>query len=73
MKTGNARRRLKKEQKFFTLLGQGDLDVVGCLRLLRQLKYKNIVSLEYEENKDNPLSDIAICLETVRKAVAKLG
>ena len=73
VKTGSARRQLKKEQKFFTLLGQGDLDVVGCLRLLRRLKYKNIVSLEYEENKDNPLSDIAVCLEIVRKAVAKLG
>ena len=73
IKTGKARRQLKKEQKFFTLLGEGGLDVVGCLRRLRQLKYQNIVSLEYEENKDNPLSDIAICLETVRKAVKELG
>ena len=72
VKTGNARRQLKKELKFFTLLGQGDLDVVSCLRLLRQLEYKNIVSLEYEENEDNPLSDIAVCLETLRNAVAKL-
>lgn len=73
VKSGNARRQLKKEQKFFTLLGQGDLDVLACLRLLRKLKYRNIVSLEYEENKDNPLSDIAVCLETLRQAVAKLG
>jgi ssRNA-specific RNase YbeY (16S rRNA maturation enzyme) len=37
------------------------------------LKYENIVSLEYEENKDNPLSDIAVCLDAVRKAVKQLG
>lgn len=73
IKTGKARRQLKKEQKFFTLLGEGDLNVAGCLSLLRQLDYQNIVSLEYEENKDNPLSDIAVCLETVRKAVKSLG
>ncbi|MBT4863759.1 MAG: TIM barrel protein [Planctomycetaceae bacterium] len=73
IKTGKARRQLKNEQKFFTLLGEGDLDVVCCLQLLRQLKYENIVSLEYEENKDNPLSDIAICLDAVRKAVKQLG
>jgi inosose dehydratase len=73
IESGKARRQLKNEQKFFTLLGEGDLNVVGCLALLRELKYQNIVSLEYEENPENPLSDIAVCLESVRKAVRELG
>ncbi len=62
-----------RDNKIMTILGQGDLDVVGCLRSLRALDYNHALSLEYEENKDNPLSDIEVCLDTVRKAVAKLG
>jgi inosose dehydratase len=62
-----------KSRKLFTILGEGDLDVVGCLRVLRKLNYQNILSLEYEENPKNPLSDIEVCLKTVREAVAKLG
>jgi inosose dehydratase len=62
----------EKRSKLFTILGQGDLDVVGCLRILRKLNYKNCLALEYEENPSNPLSDIEVCLETVRKAVKKI-
>ncbi len=62
-----------KRDKLFTILGQGDLDVVGSLRVLKQLNYQNCMALEYEENPDNPLSDIEVCLETVRQAVRKLG
>lgn len=62
-----------KRQKRFTILGQGDLDVVGCLRALRELKYQNCMALEYEENPENPLSDIEACLQAVRDAVKKLG
>ncbi len=54
------------------ILGEGDLDVVGCLKELRKLNYKYCMSLEYEENKDNPLSDIEVCLKVVRESVAKL-
>jgi len=61
-----------KSKKHFKILGEGDLDVLGCLKLLKKLKYQNCLSLEYEENKDNPLSDIEVCLKTVRDAVAKL-
>ena len=61
-----------KRQKQFTILGQGDLDVPGCLRELRKLKYDYALSLEYEENPDNPLSDIEVCLATVREAVKKI-
>lgn len=66
-------RRLKqfqKESKIFTILGEGDLDVVGCLKALKELDYSKSVSIEYEENPDNPLSDIEVSLNHLRKCVA---
>jgi sugar phosphate isomerase/epimerase len=62
----------KPSQKIMTILGEGDLDIVGCLAALRKLEYDNCLSLEYEENAQKPLGDIEVCLEHVRKAVAKL-
>ncbi len=61
-----------KRQKQFRILGEGDLNVLGCLKALRKLDYQYSVSLEYEENPSNPLSDIEVCLKTVRDAAAKL-
>jgi sugar phosphate isomerase/epimerase len=60
-------------KKVFTVLGKGDLDILGCLRVLKRLKYDGSVSLEYEENADNPYSDVADSLEAVRQAAKKLG
>ena len=61
-----------KRQKIFTILGQGDLNVVGVLKVLKKLKYQNCLSLEYEENPQNPLSDIEVCLKVIRDAVVKI-
>ncbi len=61
-----------KRRKQFRILGEGDLNVLGCLKALRKLDYQYSVSLEYEENPSNPLSDIEVCLKTVRDAAAKL-
>lgn len=61
-----------KRKKHFKILGEGDLDVLGCLKVLKRLDYQNCLSLEYEENPSNPLSDIEVCLKTVRDAVARL-
>lgn len=68
----NRANQLKREGKIFTILGEGELNVVGCLRALRELQYDNCLSLEYEENADNPLSDIEVCLKTVRESVRKV-
>lgn len=62
-----------KRQKQFKILGEGDLNVPGCLKALKALKYEYILALEYEENPDNPMSDLEVCLKNVRAAVAKLG
>lgn len=61
-----------KKVKRAKILGEGDLDVLGCLKALKKVGFKNCLSLEYEENKDNPLSDIEVCLSVVREAAAKL-
>lgn len=61
-----------QRRKIMTILGQGDLNTLGCLKALRKLDYQNCLSLEYEENPDNPLSDIEVCLKVVREAAAKL-
>jgi sugar phosphate isomerase/epimerase len=66
-------KQLQREGKIFTVLGEGELDVAGCLKELRKLHYDRCLSLEYEENEQNPLSDIEVSLQSVRDAVKKLG
>ncbi len=58
--------------KQFKILGQGDLDVVGCLKLLKKLKFEFCMALEYEENPTNPLADIRECLKTVQEGVKRV-
>jgi inosose dehydratase len=62
-----------KRKKIFTIIGQGDLDLVGALKVLKKLNYQGCLALEYEENEQNPLSDIAVSLAAVREAAAKLS
>ncbi len=59
-------------EKKFTILGEGDLDIVGCLKALKKLNFEHCMSLEYEENKENPIADIRQCLSAVREAVMKV-
>jgi sugar phosphate isomerase/epimerase len=70
--SANRVRQLQAEGKVFTVLGEGDLDVAGCLKALRELEYDRCLSLEYEENEQNPLSDIEVSLQCVREAVKQL-
>jgi len=56
----------------FKILGQGDMDVVGTLRALKKLNYGGVLSLEYEENPQNPIPDIQECLSVVRGCLAKI-
>jgi sugar phosphate isomerase/epimerase len=61
-----------KDAKTFTILGQGDMDVVGVLRALKAVKFREVLALEYEENPKDPIADIRACLATVREAAAKM-
>jgi sugar phosphate isomerase/epimerase len=62
-----------KDAKTFKILGEGDLDVLGCLKVLQKSKYKYCLALEYEENPQNPIHDLEICLQNVQAAMARLG
>jgi sugar phosphate isomerase/epimerase len=62
-----------KDAKTFKILGEGDLDVLGCLKVLQKARYKYCLALEYEENPKNPIPDLEICLQNVRAAMAKLA
>jgi sugar phosphate isomerase/epimerase len=62
-----------KDATMFKILGEGDLDIVGCLKVLERIKYKYCLALEYEESAKNPVPDLEICLQNVQKAMAKLG
>ena len=56
----------------FTILGQGDMDLVGVLKALRTLKYNEVLALEYEEHPEDPIADIRLCLDAVKTAVQKI-
>jgi sugar phosphate isomerase/epimerase len=56
----------------FTVLGKGDLDVLGVLKTLEPLGFSECLALEYEENPEDPIADIRQCLEVVREAAARL-
>ncbi|MCX7925696.1 MAG: sugar phosphate isomerase/epimerase [Fimbriimonadales bacterium] len=60
-----------KDRTQYTLIGKGDLDVVGFLRALRRIDFKGCLALEYEENPDDPLPDLRACLEAIRAAVKR--
>jgi inosose dehydratase len=52
--------------------GKGPLDVLACLRALRDVKFQGFISIEYEANPDNPIPDIRACLDVFRDSVRKL-
>ncbi|HEV3137592.1 MAG TPA: sugar phosphate isomerase/epimerase family protein [Pirellulales bacterium] len=64
------------EQKAKTkgvILGQGHLDVEGVFRALRKVNFPadGCLSLEYEENPQDPLADVKQCLAVASEAALK--
>lgn len=57
----------------FTELGKGDLDLVGTLRALKQVRFSECLALEYEEHPENPMRYLEECLAAVRDAVKRVG
>jgi inosose dehydratase len=55
------------------ILGRGHLDVVGVYKALKQVNFPadGALSLEYEENKKNPIADVKECVAVAREAAAK--
>ena len=60
-----------KDAKIMTILGEGDLDVVGCIKALKAQDYTHCLAVEYEENPSNPVSDLEACLRNLRAAFEK--
>lgn len=61
-----------KDATIFKIIGEGDLDILGCLKALKKQNYQYCLALEYEENAKNPVPDLEISLQHVRAAMAKL-
>ncbi|MGQ9902721.1 MAG: sugar phosphate isomerase/epimerase family protein, partial [Fimbriimonadales bacterium] len=61
-----------KERTRYTLLGEGDLDLVGFLRALRRIRFSGCLALEYEENPNDPLPDLRACLQVIRGALKQV-
>jgi inosose dehydratase len=62
-----------KDKRQFTELGKGDLDLPRVLAELRQLDYRNVLALEYEEHERDPIPYIEECLTAVKGAVQQIG
>ena len=65
----NRVKRMRAENKIMTIVGEGTLDLPAVFAALQAVGYDKPVSLEYEENEKNPLSDIAVCLENAAAGV----
>jgi sugar phosphate isomerase/epimerase len=61
-----------KDATRFTILGEGDLDLLGVLRALKARNYREVLALEYEEHPEDPMAEIEQCLAAVRKAADQL-
>jgi sugar phosphate isomerase/epimerase len=56
-----------------TILGKGLMDVVAVMKALREVQFPadGALSLEYEENANNPVPDVKECLAIAQEADAK--
>jgi sugar phosphate isomerase/epimerase len=53
--------------------GKGVLDVPSVLKALRDVKFKGLISIEYEASPSEPTPDVRACIEVVRESAKKLG
>lgn len=63
----------QKKKTHGVILGKGHLDVEGVFSAMRKVKFPDdgALSLEYEENKEDPIADIEACLAVASKAARK--
>lgn len=58
-----------------TILGKGQLDVVGVFKALKKVDFPSdaALAIEYEEHPDNPLADLKECMAVATEAARKAG
>lgn len=63
----------QKDRTHNVVIGKGHLDVVGVFQALRKVGFPadGALSMEYEDNPENPIDDIKQCLVVAREAIAK--
>lgn len=64
----------RKDRTHDVVIGKGHLDVPGLFAALKKMAFPadGSLSIEYESNPDNPVSDIAECLTVARAAIGKV-
>jgi sugar phosphate isomerase/epimerase len=55
------------------IFGKGVLDVPAVLKALRDVKFKGLISIEYEANEKDPAPDVRDCVAVIKESVKKLG
>jgi inosose dehydratase len=55
------------------VFGEGVLDVPGVLQALRDVRFKGMISIEYEASADEPTADVKACIEVFKQSVKKLA
>ena len=61
------------EKKRDVVFGKGVLDVPAVLKALRDVKFRGMISIEYEANPQDPSADVAACIDVVKESVKKLS
>jgi inosose dehydratase len=63
----------KQKKTKGVILGKGHLDVVGVFKALKAVKFPadGALSLEYEENPNDPMAEIKECLAVAAEAAQK--
>jgi inosose dehydratase len=55
------------------VFGKGPLDVPAVLRALRAVKFKGMISIEYEANPKDPSMDVEACVRVFKESVKKIA
>lgn len=53
--------------------GKGVLDVAAVLKALRDVKFKGMISIEYEAHPEDPTADVKGCVEYFKETAGKLS
>ena len=53
------------------VFGKGVLNVPAVLKALREVKFKGLISIEYEAHEENPVPDVKACVAVFKESAAK--